>query len=133
MSDVKSEYSNAVVVQKDAAVSDSVIADLLQRGFARKAEYGDQWETVDINEVVALIAPGAKPVIEGGKIIFYSADGTKAVVADVSGYLRVLDLSKKTKKAQYLDRYGNDAHNVKEKNGRIRGRTRSPHPAGRFR
>ncbi|MBO4391056.1 MAG: hypothetical protein J5825_09405 [Lachnospiraceae bacterium] len=124
MSDAKDDYSKAVETQKDAATRDSIIADVLQRGFARKAEYGDQWDTVDINEVVGLIAPGAKPIISGGKIIYYSADGTKAVVADVSGYLRVVDLSRKTKRPQYLDRYGKDAHNVKDKNGRIRGRTK---------
>ena len=89
-----------------------MIADLIQQGYARKAEYGAGWDTVDINDVVSVVAPGAKPVVVGGKIIYYSADGTKAVVADVSGYLRVLDLTKKTRKRQYLDQFGNDAHNV---------------------
>ena len=58
---------------------------------------------MDINDVVSAVAPGAKPIIAGGKIIYYSADGTRAVVADVSGYLRVQDLTKKTRKRQYLD------------------------------
>lgn len=125
MSDAKTDYTDAVNAQKDAATRDSMIADLIQQGYARKAEYGAEWDTVDINDVVSVVAPGAKPVVEGGKIIYYSADGTKAVVADVSGYLRVQDLTKKTKKRQYLDQFGNDAHNVVDNNGKKRGRSKS--------
>lgn len=125
MSDAKTDYSDAVSAQKDAATRDSMIADLIQQGYARKAEYGAGWDTVDINDVVSVVAPGAKPVVVGGKIIYYSADGTKAVVADVSGYLRVQDLTKKTRKRQYLDQFGNDAHNVVDKNGKKRGRSKS--------
>ena len=124
MSDAKTDYSDAVSAQKDAATRDSMIADLIQQGYARKAEYGAGWDTVDINDVVSVVAPGAKPVVVGGKIIYYSADGTKAVVADVSGYLRVQDLTKKTRKRQYLDQFGNDAHNVIDGNGKKRGRSK---------
>ena len=125
MSDAKTDYSDAVSAQKDAATRDSMIADLIQQGYARKAEYGAGWDTVDINDVVSVVAPGAKPVVVGGKIIYYSADGTKAVVADVSGYLRVQDLTKNTRKRQYLDQFGNDAHNVIDGNGKKRGRSKS--------
>lgn len=125
MSDAKTDYSEAVSSQKDAATRDSMIADLIQQGYARKAEYGDGWDTVDINDVVSVVAPGAKPVVVGSKIIYYSADGTKAVVADVSGYLRVQDLTKKTRKRQYLDQFGDDAYNVVESNGKKRGRSKS--------
>lgn len=125
MSDAKTDYSDAVSTQKDAATRDSMIADLIQQGYARKAEYGDEWDTVDINDVVSVLTPGAKPVVVGGKIIYYSADGTKAVVADVSGYLRVQDLTKKTRKRQYLDQFGNGAHNVVDSNGKKHGRSKS--------
>ncbi len=125
MSDAKTDYSDAVNTQKDASTRDSVIADLIQQGYARKIEYGAEWNTVDINDVVSLITPGAKPIISGGKIIYYSTDGTKAVVADVSGYLRVQDLTKKTRKRQYLDQFGNDAHNIVDSNGKKRGRSKS--------
>jgi hypothetical protein len=110
---------------KSHYIRDSMIADLIQQGYARKAEYGVGWDTVDINDVVSVVAPGAKPVVVGGKIIYYSADGTKAVVADVSGYLRVQDLTKKTRKRQYLDQFGDDAYNVVESNGKKRGRSKS--------
>lgn len=125
MADAKLDYSNAVKTQKDAATRDAIVADLIQQGYARKAEYGNQWDTVDIKDVVAVVAPGAKPVITGGKIIYYSNDGTKAVIADVSGYLRVQDLSKKTRKRQYLDQFGKDAHNIIDSNGKKRGRSKS--------
>nr|WP_027871451.1 hypothetical protein [[Eubacterium] cellulosolvens] len=124
MSDAKTDYSDAVKAQKDASTRDSIIADLIQQGYARKATYGAEWDTVDINDVVSVVAPGAKPVIEGGKIIYYNKERTRAVVADVSGYLRVQDLSKKTKKRQYLDMYGRNAHNVTGANGKKRGRTK---------
>lgn len=71
-----------------------------------------------------MIATGAKPIIEGGKIIYYNADKTLAVVADVSGYLRVQDLTKKTRKRQYLDQYGKNARNIKTASGKTRGRTK---------
>ena len=45
--------------------------------------------------------------------------------ADVSGYLRVQDLSKKTRKRQYLDQFGKDAHNVTDASGKTRGRSKS--------
>lgn len=69
MSDAKTDYSDAVSTQKDAATRDSMIADLIQQGYARKAEYGDEWDTVDINDVVSVLTPGAKPVVVGLSLI----------------------------------------------------------------
>lgn len=124
MSDVKTEYSELVVSQNNNALTNEEIADAIKKGRERKAKYGAGWETVDINEVVAEIAPGAKPIVKGSKIFFFSLDGTKVVVADVSGYLRVQDLTKKTKKRQYLDSKGKDAHNFTDSNGKKRGRSK---------
>lgn len=125
MADVKADYTEAVNLQKDASTRDSIIADLIQQGYARKSLYGSEWETVDINDIVSIIAPDAKPVIVRGKIIYYNSDHTKAVVADISGYLRIQDLSKNTRKPQYLDKFGRDIHNVKTAEGKIRGRSKS--------
>jgi hypothetical protein len=125
MSDAKTDYSDIVSKQKNAATRDSIIADLIQRGYARKHEYGNEWETVDINDVVSVVAPGSKPITVGGKIYYYSIDGTKAVVADLSGYLRVQDLTKKTRKRQYLDQYGNDVHNIIDSNGVVHGQSKA--------
>ena len=68
MSDAKTDYTDAVNAQKDAATRDSMIADLIQQGYARKAEYGAEWDTVDINDVVSVVAPGAKPVVVGARL-----------------------------------------------------------------
>ncbi len=124
MSDVKDEYSNTVMQQKHEAITDSVIADLIQDGYSRKETYGANWETVDINEIVARIAPNSSPIIENGKIIYYSEDGTRAVVADISGYIRIQDLTKNTRRRQYLDQDGNDAHNKVNEHGKIIGRSK---------
>ena len=124
MSDAKTDYTTAVNKQKNMAIKDSIVADFIQNGYARKTAYGEQWEVVDINDVVADIAPGAKPVVAGGKIIYYNSSKTLAVVADVSGYLRVQDLTRKTRKRQYLDRYGKNAHNIKMASGKTIGRTK---------
>ncbi len=125
MSDAKTDYSDAVSSMKSEATRDSVVADLIQQGYARKAQYGNEWERVDINDVVSVIAPGSKPIIQGGKIIYYNVDKTLAVVADVSGYLRIQDLRKKTKRRQYLDKNGEDAHNITQDNGKKRGRSKN--------
>ncbi len=125
MSDAKTEYSESVAFQKDEALRDSVIADLIQNGYARKAEYGKDWERVDINDVVAEVAPGAKPIISGGKVIYYSIDGKKAVVADASGYLRVQDLTHKGRRPKYLDKHGNETYNKILPNGKKTGKSKA--------
>ena len=123
LSDIKSEYSDKVKSRKEEAIEDKELEEMIQRGFVRKSEYGDEWEEVDINEIVNTLAPGAEPRIKGSKIIYESSILPLSVVADVSGYLRVEDTSKKTKKKQYLDKNGKNARNVRGKNGKFRGRT----------
>lgn len=107
------------------AYTDIIAGQVCIKQYTRKEMYGFEWDTVDINDVVNVIAPGATPVIDGGKIKYYNADGTMAVVADISGYLRVEKLQTDTKKKQYLDQFGNDAHNVKDERGKIHGRSKS--------
>lgn len=124
MSDAKTDYSNTVKFQKDASANDVNLANQIKYSYERKAQYGENWETVDINDVVSIIAPGSKPIFNGKKIIYYNSDKTKAVVADLSGYLRVEDYTKKTNKKQYLDKLGNDAHNYVDSKGKKHGRSR---------
>lgn len=125
MADAKYDYTKTVEKRKESALTDSVLTDLISDGFARKEQYGEHWEEVDINEVVQLLCPGAKPVVSGSKIIFYSKDMTKAVVADISGYLRIQDLTSRTKKPKYLDKNGKEAYNYIDSNGKVRGRSRN--------
>ena len=124
MSDAKTEYSNGVTKRKDLAQMDLELAGKIQDGYNRKQEYGSGWDSVNINDVVNEIAPGSTPVYGGGKIIYYNADKSMAVVADVSGYLRVEDLSQGTKHRRYLDRHGKDAYNYIDERGKKRGRSK---------
>lgn len=125
MSDAKEEYSKRVKKAKDLAQYDLEIANAINEGYKRKTQYGANWEEVDINDVVSLIAPNSTPILSNGKIIYYNSDKTKSVVADISGYLRVQDLTKVTKHRRYLDKYGNEVYNIVGSNGKIRGRTKN--------
>lgn len=124
MSDAKTDYSHAVTTQKDNAKEDVELADKINAGFERKSKWGKEWGEVDINEVVGKIAPGAKPVFENGKIVYYNENRTLAVVADVSGYLRVQDLRGNTKHRKYLDQHGKETYNFADENGKKRGRSK---------
>ena len=122
--DSKSRYQNEIKIVKKAAQNSESLSKLLEESGARCAQYKPNWQSVDINEVVERFAPGSKPVIKGVKVIFYNSVHTIAVVADaIGGYLRIEDLSKNTKKRQYLTLDGKDAHNVTE-NGKTRGRSK---------
>ena len=123
--DAKSKYSNTVGVVKKLGLESQELTDILTKGKWRYEQYGGNWISVNINDVIERFAPGANPMIQEGKIYFYNKDRTIAVVADVAGgYLRIEDFRKKTKHRQYLDLDGNDAHNVTE-NGKTRGRSKS--------
>ncbi len=124
MSDYKDSYSKGVLEAKDAANGIQELYENIERGKARAELYGKDWEKVDLNEVVERIAPDSEPVREGGKLYFYNSERTMAVVADIGGgYLRVQDLTRNTKHAQYLDQYGHDAHNYTDENGKQHGRS----------
>ncbi len=126
MSDYKDSYSAGVALSKAEAAKEGMkeLYDNIQKGKSRAQQYGENWETVDLNVVVERLAPGSEPVRERGKLYFYNKEHTMAVVADIGGgYLRVLDLTKNTKRKQYLDQYGHDAHNYIDEHGKKHGRS----------
>jgi len=128
MSDYKDSFSSCVISSKAEAAEEGMeeLYDNIQKGKSRAQQYGENWETVDINDVVERIAPGSEPVRERGKIYFYNKEHTMAVVADIGGgYLRILDLNQNTRHKQYLDQYGNDAHNYIDEHGRTHGRSKA--------
>ena len=87
-------------------------------------KYHSNWKSVNINEVVDRFAPESTAYQKGGKIVFENKDHTIAVVADAAGgYLRIQDLTVKTKRALYLTLDGKDGHNVTV-DGKTRGRTK---------
>lgn len=124
MSDAKRDYSENVKRRKEDALLDGTIMKKIIQGYDRRKQFGDNWESVDINEVVAEIAPNGKIGIRDGKIFFTNKEETMRVVADLSGYLRV-ELLPETTKGSYVDRHGNDVHNYTDERGKQHGRTKS--------
>ncbi|MCF0232036.1 MAG: hypothetical protein HUJ63_07190 [Enterococcus sp.] len=125
MADSKTDYTGLVNYQKNVAENDREILESIVKGYYRKEKHGQHWEEVDINDVVNEIAPGSKPIIENNKIIYYNKDKTKAVVADVGGYLRVENRSANTRWKQYLDKHGNNAFNKIDEKGRTVGKSKA--------
>ncbi len=103
MADAKTDYSDSVAVQKNNAKTDVELARKIENGFARKEKYGSGWMKVDFNELIKRLAPGAKGQACMGKIIYLNREREIAIVADVSGYARVEDISRKTKGNQYRE------------------------------
>lgn len=126
MSDAKERYSDGVATRKIEAMADEKLMKKISDGIRRANEHKNEWESVNINDVVEKFAPGAEPIYQNGKISFINDDNTIAVVCDVGGgYLRIQDLTAKTKKKQYLNLDGTNGHNYKDSNGKIHGRNES--------
>ena len=122
--DVKAEYSSSVEAVRVLAESDRDLAETLERADARKAMYQQNWESVNINDVVARFAPNPVRILNRGKIEFRNQEGTISVVADIIGrYLRIQDLTANTHKDQFLTLDGKNGHNITV-DGKTRGRSR---------
>ena len=123
--DAKDNYSDNVSDMKREALSDAELSENLKKAKDRAKMYQDNWESVNINDVVDRFAPGSMPFQDGIKIIFRDAAQTRSVVTDAAGgYLRIQDLTAKTAKAQYLTLDDKNGHNVTI-NGKTRGRTKA--------
>jgi hypothetical protein len=125
MADAKTDYSDGVMEQKNNAKVDLELAKKIKGGYARKEKYGVGWAKVNFNELIERLTPGTKGQASMGKIIYVNQESGIAIVADVSGYVRVEDISRKTKGSQYLDIYGNDVHNFVDEKGKQHGRSKA--------
>ncbi len=124
MSDYKTRYSSLVTMRKVQAAVDKALDKLIKSGHTRKETYGQGWQKVNLNEIVERFAPGSTPRPVGGKVEFYNPGSPVKVVVDVGGgYCRLQKMPQTTRKAQYLDINGNDAHNYKTPDGKTKGRT----------
>lgn len=127
--DAKTTYSNGVMERKQEALEDRELARSIQAGEYRVKTYGDNWQWVNINDVIANIAPGARPEYINGKIYYFNAERTIAVVADVGGgYLRIKDLTKNGRRS-YLNLDGSDASNYTDARGKRHGRSQGQYNA----
>ena len=70
MSDAKRDYSENVKRRKEDALLDGDLTKTIQEAYNRRKRFGDNWESVDINEVVAEIAPNGKREVRNGKVFF---------------------------------------------------------------
>ncbi len=127
--DDKSTYSNGVMERKQEAAEDQELARAIAAGEYRTREYGENWQWVNINDVIASIAPGSRPEFRNGKLYYFNAQRTIAVIADVGGgYLRIKDMTKVGRRS-YLDINGNDASNYTDARGKRHGRNQSQYNA----
>lgn len=117
--DVKSSYSNVAAEQRAEAAErllrgDSILAYALARGADRAALYKQNWQEVDINEVIAKFAPGASSKKSGVKVRFVDPQGQYEILADVAGgYLRIQDIAHFPKKKRvFVDLNGNDVRYI---------------------
>jgi len=124
MSDAKERYSDGVYTRKIEALANQDLMDKIAGGIHRAKIFGKNWESVNLNDVVAKFAPNSEPEFVDGKIYFYNSDKTIAVITDVGGgYLRIQDLSVNQKRPLYLNLDGTNGHNYKDSNGKIHGRS----------
>lgn len=125
MNDSKYRYSSHVSARKQQALTDAVLDRIIKAGHLRKEKYHQNWQSVNLNEIVDKFAPGSTPYDQGGKVVFHKPGGDVAVVVDVGGgYCRLQKMPQTTRHAQYLDINGHDPNNVRTPNGKQRGRTK---------
>ena len=91
MISAKGSYSRNVHILKEQAKKNYDLQTKLKAAKSRYRKHKSEMRPVDINEIVAKYAPGAKPYIEKYKIQYSNENYPYVVVADPSGYLRVMD------------------------------------------
>ena len=124
--DVKTGYSTLVTGSKIAAETNEELNKKIIAGQGRKARYGQNWTSVNINTIVERFTPGATPQVVNGKVKYVSADGVYEILADIGGgYLRITDNRKKCN----VDAYGNDVRNYTDDRGKQHGRRKADQQA----
>lgn len=120
--DAKTGYSTLVTGSKSAAETKEELNKKIAAGQGRKATFGANWTSVNINTIVERFTPGASPQLVNGKVKYTSSDGRYEVVADIGGgYLRIFD----NRIESYVDSYGNDVRNYTDDNGKQHGRNKA--------
>ena len=119
--DYKTRYSRGVELAKNEAKIEAELQQKISQGHTRKEVYGENWATVNINDVVDRFTPGAEPFRNGGKMVFVSADGKYGIYADIGGgYLRIYDFASR----QYVGLNGENMHNYTDSSGKQHGRSK---------
>ena len=72
MGDYKSGYSTASSKTKSIASHNSGLKKAQSKAEARSHAYRENWEKVNLNDVVGKFAPGEKPYLDGNKLYSFS-------------------------------------------------------------
>lgn len=125
MNDSKYHYSSHVADRKQQALTDAALDRIIKAGHDRKERYHQNWQSVNLNDLVEKFARGSIPYDQGGKVVFHNPGGNVAVIVDVGGgYCRLQKIPQTTRHAQYLDIDGHDPNNIRTPNGKQRGRSK---------
>lgn len=120
--DYKTKYSRGVELARNEARIEAALQKKIDQGHTRKEVYGENWKSVNINDVINRLTPGVEPIREGGKMVFVSDNGKYGIYADIGGgYLRVYDFTSK----QYVGLHGENMHNDTDARGKQHGRSRA--------
>lgn len=107
-SDAKSYYSQVAKDRIADGVSNETLQKAIQRAFERKKSFQQNWATIELSSFVEKFAPNANRYVKGVKIYFDSPATGLTVIADLSGYCRLVKKINGQKKFVYLDINGND-------------------------
>ena len=119
----KGKYSDAVKAVKADPDNGIKLQDVIDAANYRKAKYKANWESVNINDVIAKFAPNYEVTYSGTKMKFQTPGSKYRVVADIiGGYLRIEDTSS-TGRHRYLDLEGNVPNNFITERGTQQGRS----------
>ena len=96
MSDYKGGYSTNASKMKKQSESSKSLKKIRRNAEKRSHAYKENWQKVNLNDVVNRFTPGATPYNNGGKFI-YSNERYRIVVDTYGGYLRIENKSLSSK------------------------------------
>lgn len=121
MSDSKSQYSANSAAGKKLAEQDALLKGKLERASDRATRFRENWQTVNLNDLVSRFAPGSTAKPYGSKILFQSEGSNLQLVCDIAaGSCRIKDTSIQSSRC-YLDINGKPVGNKTLPNGRKTG------------
>lgn len=120
--DYKTLYSENVQLARNLAEEEAELQKKISSGQLRKDTYSQNWQAVNINDIINHFAPGATAMRVNGKIFYNSSDGRYTVIADIGGgYLRIYDCIRK----EYVGINGQSVRNYTDAKGKQHGRNRA--------
>jgi len=130
MPDAKERYSAMASRRKAEALGNPALQHKIDMARERKNKFKDNWQRVDLDELVRRFTPHATPQYDGVKVRFHEPGGKIDIVADTaSGSCRLQDMTAHQRKAKYLALDGSDPTNYKTPGGKTKGRPKAEREA----